>query len=112
MDNFSRRFRRAMSRTSDRPLASDVTGIAFVIGLNVPALFVRSTRDFRSIHLLMMPPLPFLNRPASVACQNLWSTAIPAMHRSAPTEPDGTRPDEQPQESTDGTRIPPGRDGS
>lgn len=89
-----------------------MTGITFVIGLNVPALLVRSTRNFRVILLLMMPPLPFLNRPASVACQNLWSTAIPAMHRSAPPDPDGTRPVEQAQESTDGTRIPPGRDGS
>ncbi|MYI69306.1 MAG: hypothetical protein F4103_11410 [Boseongicola sp. SB0673_bin_14] len=71
VDTFSRRFLCATSRKLDRPFASGVTGIAFVLGLNVPALFVRSTRDFRVIHMLMMPSLPFLNRPASVACQNL-----------------------------------------
>ena len=43
MDNFSRRFRCAMSRTLDRPFAGGVTSSAFVIGLlhvlNVPGNF-------------------------------------------------------------------------
>ena len=104
-----------MSRTLDKLLASGVTGITLVIRLthvlNVPDSFLPA-RKFRVFRLLMMPPLLFLTRPASVACQTCLPTAIPALHRSATSDPDRTRPVEQAQESTDGTRIPPGRDGS
>ncbi len=104
-----------MSRTLDKVLARGVTGTALVFRLthtlNVPDSFLPA-RNFRVLRLLMMPPLPFLTRPASVACQTCLPTAIPALHRSATSDPDHTRPVEQAQESTYGTRIPPGRDGS